>query len=113
MPIYQILDSLRWTSFINSCSKDIERKAEELPYQLEMADNKAKLKEVLVDQAMFNQLYSEGNKQELMKYWRFIGGYNIASQAYVTSLKEYLRVSIKWWKGNNFFTHSFELLLWS
>lgn len=26
-----------------------------------------------------------------MKFWRFIGGYNIASMAYVKSLKEYLR----------------------
>ena len=86
-------------TFYYFCSKDIDRKAEELPYQLEKADHKTKLKEVLIDQSMFNQLYSESNKQQLMKYWRFIGGYNIASQAYVTSLKEYLRVSIKKQQG--------------
>ena len=72
----------------------MERKAEELPYQLEKADDKEKLKDILVDQAMFNQLYQESNKQQLMKFWRFIGGYNIASMAYVKSLKEYLRVNI-------------------
>ena len=73
-------------------SNDIERKAEELPYHLEMADEKAKLKETLTDFTMFNHMYLESNKQQLMKYWRFIGGYNIASQAYVVSLKEYLKV---------------------
>ena len=82
---------------VHCFSKDMERKAEELPYQLEMADDKTKLKQVLVDQAMFDQLYSESNKQQLMKYWRFIGGYSIASQAYVTSLKEYLKVRNRGW----------------
>ena len=79
--------------FVLVLSSDIERKAEELPYQLEMADNKEKLKEALTDLTVFRQMYQESNKQQLMKYWRFIGGYNIASQAYVKSLKDYIRVN--------------------
>ena len=88
-----------WKSYVTahilfSLSSDIERKAEELPYQLEMANNKEKLKEALTDLTVFRQMYQESNKQQLMKYWRFIGGYNKASQAYVKSLKDYIMVNL-------------------
>jgi hypothetical protein len=41
---------------------------------------------------MFDQMYNENNKQQLMKYWRFIGGYQLASSAYYDALKKYIAV---------------------
>lgn len=79
----------RLTEYFEKCS-DIERKSEELPYHLEMSDNKEQLKLTLLSQDMFDQMYNENNKQQLMKYWRFIGGYQIASSAYYDALKKYI-----------------------
>ena len=75
-------------------SSDVERKAEELPYHLECANDKDNLKKVLLSQDMFEQMYTDNSKQQLMKYWRFIGGYQIASSAYYDSLKQYIKVRI-------------------
>jgi hypothetical protein len=57
-----------------------------------MSDNKEQLKLTLLSQDMFDQMYNENNKQQLMKYWRFIGGYQIASSAYYDALKKYIAV---------------------
>ncbi|XP_063411273.1 TPR repeat-containing protein DDB_G0287407-like [Mytilus trossulus] len=79
----------RLTEYFDKCT-DMERKAEELPYHLECSADKEKLKEVLLSQDMFKEMYKDNSKQQLMKYWRFIGGYQIASQSYYDSLKRFI-----------------------
>ena len=79
-----------------SFSSDIERKAEELPYHLESSGNKEKLKQALLEQDMFNQMYKDNNKQQLMKYWRFIGGYELAATCYIKSLEKFISVRIQY-----------------
>ncbi|CAG2205124.1 unnamed protein product [Mytilus edulis] len=79
----------RLTEYFDKCT-DMERKAEELPYHLECSADKEKLKEVLLSQDMFKEMYKDNSKQQLMKYWRFIGGYQIASESYYDSLKRFI-----------------------
>ncbi|CAC5362199.1 unnamed protein product [Mytilus coruscus] len=79
----------RLTEYFDKCT-DMERKAEELPYHLESSADKEKLKEVLLSQDMFKEMYKDNSKQQLMKYWRFIGGYQIASKSYYDSLKRFI-----------------------
>ncbi|VDI14102.1 Hypothetical predicted protein [Mytilus galloprovincialis] len=79
----------RLTEYFDKCT-DMERKAEELPYHLECSADKEKLKEVLLSQDMFKEIYKDNSKQQLMKYWRFIGGYQIASESYYDSLKRFI-----------------------
>jgi len=49
-----------------------ERKVEELPYQLEQAQEYEKLRTCLVDLGMFDKLYTTNNKFDLFKYWRTV-----------------------------------------
>ena len=75
------------------CSGDIERRAEELPYHLEALSETERLKVNLLRQDMFDELYKEETKMQLMSYWRFIGGYNLAASEYPTALNEHIEVS--------------------
>ncbi|KAL3832682.1 hypothetical protein ACJMK2_024304 [Sinanodonta woodiana] len=81
---------LRLSDYFQTCT-NIERKSEELPYHLEMAEDREQLKTTLLSQDMFSELYKESNKQQLMRYWRFIGGYNIAAEEYVRALKQFIQ----------------------
>jgi hypothetical protein len=57
-----------------------------------MAEDREQLKTTLLSQDMFSELYKESNKQQLMRYWRFIGGYSIAAEEYVRALKQFIQV---------------------
>jgi len=49
-----------------------ERKIEELPYQLEQAKEYDELCKVLSDLRMFDRLYTDEHKFDLLRYWRSI-----------------------------------------
>ncbi|XP_050419113.1 TPR repeat-containing protein DDB_G0287407 [Patella vulgata] len=72
-----------------SRSNDVTRKAEELPFHLYELDNRKDLKKCLLQPDMFLQLYQEKTKLQLMKYWQYIGGYDIAAKSYTKFLNDY------------------------
>ena len=41
---------------------------------------------------MFDELYQEETKMQLMAYWRFIGGYPLAAAEYVKALETHFKV---------------------
>jgi tetratricopeptide (TPR) repeat protein len=49
------------------------RKVDELPWQLSRADNPERLKDCLVDQDMFQELYTDRKKYELLGHWLELG----------------------------------------
>ena len=71
---------------------DAERRAEELPYQLRKLDDKERLESVLLEEPMFNELYTPDNLQELMTYWEYLGGYDKAAPLYMDRLNPDLQV---------------------
>ncbi len=42
---------------------------------------------------MFDELYKEETKMQLMSYWRFIGGYHLAASDYPTALNAHIKVN--------------------
>ncbi|KAL5009468.1 hypothetical protein ScPMuIL_011773 [Solemya velum] len=78
----------RLAKYFDNCT-DIERKAEELPYHLECSQDRDGLKAALLEWDMFDQLYCESSKPLLMKFWRFVGGYDVAADEYIKQLKSY------------------------
>ena len=46
----------------------------------------------LLQQDMFDELYQEETKMQLMAYWRFIGGYPLAAAEYVKALETHFKV---------------------
>ena len=74
------------------CSEDIERRAEELPFHLEVIGNTERLKQCLVDKQMFDQLYKEDTKLQLMRYWRVAGGYPLAASESTKAIHKYIQV---------------------
>ena len=74
-------------------STDVERKAEELPYHLLQIGDKESLKACLLEKAMFNHLYdNEETRNQLLSYWRYLGGYELAANEYTTALEKQLEV---------------------
>ena len=65
---------------------DIERKAEELPYHLELLAEEERLRHCLLEWDVFNQLYNEEHSFDLLRYWQKCGGYESAAKLYVDSL---------------------------
>lgn len=49
-----------------------ERKVEELPWQLEQAEDWERLKVCISDLRMFDKLYKPSHKYDLFRYWRTI-----------------------------------------
>lgn len=92
---HQVTHEVRASTDLDECRKEcqehcldsmvLERESEELPYNLECSDGAEKLKLTLVSQDRFQ----ENAKQQLMNYWRFIGGYQISSHAYYDALKKF------------------------
>ena len=62
------------------------RKAEELPYHLELLGEQQRLRSSLLQWNIFNQLYSEDHSTDLLRYWQKCGGYEEASLLYADSL---------------------------
>lgn len=54
-----------------------------MPYHLLELKDFEKLKSVLLDYQMFEQLYKEDTKVQLMMFWRELGGYKTAADSYV------------------------------
>lgn len=69
-------DKLKYHSHLASIFEKIEgetdRKAEELPYQLELAEEYKKLLDCLKNLSLFVKLYTPTNKFDLFRYWRVI-----------------------------------------
>ncbi|XP_041366905.1 TPR repeat-containing protein DDB_G0287407-like [Gigantopelta aegis] len=80
----------RLAAYFNLC-QDLTRKCEELPYQLMSMKDKDGLKECLLQREVFEQLYAQKSRQQLMKYWQFIGGYSIAAKEYTRFLDDYIK----------------------
>ncbi|XP_074659003.1 TPR repeat-containing protein DDB_G0287407-like [Tubulanus polymorphus] len=72
-------------------SSDMERKSEELPFHLVQIGDKQGLKSCILHKEVFDNLYTESRKFELMKYWRICGGYSQAPELYITSYNQYLQ----------------------
>lgn len=65
-----------------------ERKVDELPWQLEKAEEWTRLKDIISDSGTFQSLITEVKKYELVKYWLSIGNrYNLVT-AYVLMLNK-------------------------
>ncbi|XP_070552688.1 nephrocystin-3-like [Ptychodera flava] len=69
-------------------STDTERRAEEFPYHLDTIDDMNRLQECLLEWPMFETMYKEETKIELMRYWRLVGGYDLAAKLYGDKLKQ-------------------------
>ncbi|XP_077984627.1 uncharacterized protein LOC144439228 [Glandiceps talaboti] len=67
-------------------SSDIERRAEEYPYHLDEIDDMKRLEHCLLEWPMFEMMYKEETKIELMRYWRLVGGYDVAAKMYGDAL---------------------------
>ena len=72
----------------------MDRKSEELPYHLEKLNDNNRLQRCLSDWPMFNELYVEDRKLQLMAYWRGAGGYAKAAELTIQSLEKYLMVGV-------------------
>ncbi|KAL8585818.1 hypothetical protein ACOMHN_065168 [Nucella lapillus] len=79
----------RLIQYFNGCSS-IARKAEELPYHYIAVDNTDGLRRCLLERSMFEYLYTQTNKQQLMQYWIKAGGYPLAAASYQQALKDYI-----------------------
>lgn len=73
-------------------SSDIRRKAEELPYHYMQIEDQEGLQKCLLTREMFEFLYTEKNKQILMRYWQAAGGYQVAASKYQAFLQDLLSV---------------------
>ncbi|XP_077984631.1 TPR repeat-containing protein DDB_G0287407-like [Glandiceps talaboti] len=67
-------------------SSDIERRAVEFPFHLETIDDMNRLEHCLLEWPMFETMYKEETKIELMRYWRLVGGYDVAAKMYGDAL---------------------------
>ena len=99
--IEKVLFSLSHSIYVHVCisqnfahfSTDVERKAEELPYHLLQIGDKESLKACLLEKAMFNHLYdNEETRNQLLSYWRYLGGYELAANEYTAALEKQLEV---------------------
>jgi hypothetical protein len=75
---------------INYCSRDIQRQADELPYHLEKLGARQQLEACLLRKDIFDELYTDDHKLQLMAYWRFAASYETAANGYINLLYEYL-----------------------
>ena len=75
---------------IRHCSSDIARKCAELPFQLQALDEKERMKQFLLQEPVFLELFREDTKLQLLSYWRFIGDYDVAGEAYVEIFPKWL-----------------------
>ena len=50
------------------------------------------MKNALVENSMFERLYTPSSKQNLMTYWTFAGGYKVAAEMHLEALNSYLQV---------------------
>eukprot|EP00794_Sanderia_malayensis_P003244 gene3244-3725_t len=66
---------------------DMDRKAEELPYHLELLKNNDRLVKCLTEWPVFDRLYSQDFNIDLLHFWSKVGKYSIASAMYVDSCK--------------------------
>ena len=66
-----------------------ERKVDELPWQLEKAEEWEGLKDSLTDMDMFHELQGESKKYELTGYWLSLGERYDMVEAYNTALSRY------------------------
>ncbi|PVD30644.1 hypothetical protein C0Q70_09917 [Pomacea canaliculata] len=80
---------LHLIKFFSTCS-DIRRKAEELPYHYLQIGDQEGLQKCLLTREMFEFLYTEKNKQILMRYWQAAGGYQVAASKYQAFLQDHL-----------------------
>ena len=64
----------------------MDRKAEELPYQLEKLLDDSRLMKCLLEWPIFNRLYDEVFAVDLLKSWKKCGGYSVAAKMYTESL---------------------------
>jgi hypothetical protein len=67
--------------------RDAHRRAEELPYHLEMMLDNSRLLRCILDWHTFDRLRSHAHKHELMRVCRVVGGYAVFSAAAVEQLK--------------------------
>ncbi|ESO87193.1 hypothetical protein LOTGIDRAFT_229331 [Lottia gigantea] len=77
----------RLADYFRRC-KDCSRSSEELPFHLYHLNNKDELTKCLVTPEIFLCLSEDSTKQQLMKYWIFVGGYDKASKQYSQLLQE-------------------------
>lgn len=66
------------------------RKCAELPFQLQALDAKDRMKEFLLQEPVFLELFREDTKLQLLSYWRFVGDYDIAGAAYLEVFPKWL-----------------------
>eukprot|EP00794_Sanderia_malayensis_P017020 gene17020-18734_t len=66
---------------------DMDRKAEELPYHLELLLDNNRLIRCLIEWPVFNRLFSEDFSIDLLHSWRKAGGYSVASAMYKETCK--------------------------
>ncbi|KAK7494275.1 hypothetical protein BaRGS_00014557 [Batillaria attramentaria] len=82
----------RLVQFFLACP-DVKRKAEELPYHYIALGNQDGLRRCLLTRDMFEHLYTETNKQTLMRYWQAAGGYQVASECHKKFLQDCLTLN--------------------
>ena len=70
-----------------------DRKVDELPWQLQQAENWERLKDCITNVEMFLKLNTETKKYELMAYWLSIGDRYDMVQSYNTMLDNYEAIS--------------------
>ncbi|XP_064648188.1 TPR repeat-containing protein DDB_G0287407-like [Lineus longissimus] len=80
----------RLADFFQNCP-DVSRKSEELPYHLEQTGDIKRLQTCLLDKDIFDHLYREETRHELMRYWRSAGGYDLAATQYMVAFEALLK----------------------
>ena len=65
---------------------DLDRKAEELPYQLQQLLDSNRLTKCLLEWPIFNRLYDEDFAIDLLQAWQKCGGFSVAAEMYKESL---------------------------
>jgi hypothetical protein len=87
-----IKNGIKSTINVCPCSRFIQRKADELPYHLEKLEDRDRLKQCLSHKDIFDELYTDDGKQQLMAYWHFAASYEVAAEEYMRVMNDHIQV---------------------
>lgn len=78
----------RLACFFEAQCSDLARQADELPFHLEKLGDKQRLREYISQLSSLACHTQHSQQYQLMQFWRTVGGYKFASEAYTQCLKE-------------------------